>query len=129
MNKEVINTDLAPRTIGPYSQAVRAGNLLFTSGQLPINPVTGELSGDIKAQTRQVLENLKAIIEAAGGSLDDVIKATVFITDLSSFAAMNEVYGTYFTTKAPARSTVEVSGLAKKALVEIEAVAMIGSGN
>ncbi len=129
MNKEIINTDLAPRAIGPYSQAVRAGSLLFTSGQLPINPVTGELSGDIKAQTRQVLENLKAIIEAAGGSLDDIIKATVFITDLSGFAAMNEVYAKYFTTKPPARSTVEVSGLAKKALVEIEAVAMIGSGN
>ncbi len=129
MNKEIINTDLAPRAIGPYSQAVRAGSLLFTSGQLPINPVTGELSGDIKAQTRQVLENIKAIIEAAGGSLDDIIKATVFITDLSGFAAMNEVYAKYFTTKPPARSTVEVSGLAKKALVEIEAVAMIGSGN
>jgi 2-iminobutanoate/2-iminopropanoate deaminase len=129
LNKEIINTDLAPRAIGPYSQAVRAGSLLFTSGQLPINPVTGELSGDIKAQTRQVLENIKAIIEAAGGSLDDIIKATVFITDLSGFAAMNEVYAKYFTTKPPARSTVEVSGLAKKALVEIEAVAMIGSGN
>ncbi len=129
MNKEIINTDLAPRAIGPYSQAVKAGNLLFTSGQLPINPVTGEVSGDIKAQTRQVLENLRAIIEAAGGSLADVIKATVFITDLAGFAAMNEVYAKYFTTKPPARSTVEVAGLAKKAMVEIEAVAMIGSGN
>ncbi len=126
MNKEIIHTDLAPKAIGPYSQAVKAGNLLFTSGQLPINPTTGEVSGDIAAQTWQVLENLKAVVEAAGGSLDDVVKATVFLTDLSGFAAMNEVYKQYFAVKPPARSTVEVSGLAKKALVEIEVVAVLG---
>ena len=126
MNKEIISTDRAPKAIGPYSQAVQVGDLLFTSGQLPINPATGEVSGDISAQTRQVLENLKAIIEAAGGSLAEVVKATVFLTDLSGFAAMNEVYKQYFGTQPPARSTVEVSGLAKNALVEIEAVAALG---
>ena len=125
MTSEIIHTDLAPKAIGPYSQAVIAGNLLFTSGQLPIDPATGEVSGDIAAQTRQVLENLKAIIEAAGGKLEDVIKATVFITDLAGFAAMNEVYAKYFSVKPPARSTIEVSGLAKKALVEIEIVAAL----
>jgi 2-iminobutanoate/2-iminopropanoate deaminase len=124
--KEIIQTKNAPKAIGPYSQAVIAGNLLFTSGQLPINPATGEVSGDIAAQTQQVLENLKAVVEAAGGSLGDVVKATVFITDLSGFAAMNEVYAKYFSVKPPARSTVEVSGLAKNALVEIEVVASLG---
>lgn len=127
MKKEIIQTDKAPKAIGPYSQAVKAGNLLFTSGQLPIDPATGEVSGDITAQTKQVLENLKSILEAAGGTLRDVIKATVFITDLSGFAAMNEVYAKYFIVAPPARSTVEISGLAKKALVEIEVIAQIGS--
>ena len=126
MTKEIIHSDHAPKAIGPYSQAVRVGNLLFTSGQLPINPATGEVNGDIAAQTWQVLENLKAVVEAAGGTLEDVVKATVFITDLSGFAAMNEVYAKYFSVKPPARSTVEVSGLAKKALVEIEVVAALG---
>ena len=126
MTKEIIHSDHAPKAIGPYSQAVRVGNLLFTSGQLPINPATGEVNGDIATQTRQVLENLKAVVEAAGGTLEDVVKATVFITDLSGFAAMNEVYAKYFSVKPPARSTVEVSGLAKKALVEIEVVAALG---
>jgi len=127
LKKEIIQTDKAPKAIGSYSQAVKAGNLLFTSGQLPIDPATGEVSGDITAQTKQVLENLKSILEAAGGTLRDVIKATVFITDLSGFAAMNEVYAKYFIVAPPARSTVEISGLAKKALVEIEVIAQIGS--
>jgi 2-iminobutanoate/2-iminopropanoate deaminase len=127
LTKEIIHSDLAPKAIGPYSQAVKVGNLIFTSGQLPIDPTTGEIRGDMAAQTRQVLENLKAIIEAAGGKLEDVVKATVFITDLGGFAAMNEVYAKYFNVKHPARSTVEVSGLAKKALVEIEAVAELGN--
>ncbi|MDV2989511.1 MAG: RidA family protein [Dehalogenimonas sp.] len=126
MTKEIIHSDHAPKAIGPYSQAIKAGNLLFTSGQLPLNPATGEVGGDIAAQTRQVLENLKAVIEAAGGTLADVVKATVFITDLAGFAAMNEVYAQYFSVKPPARSTVEVSGLAKNALVEIEVVAVLG---
>ena len=125
MVKEIIQTNNAPKAIGPYSQAIKAGNLLFTSGQLPINPASGEVSGDITAQTKQVLENLKAVIEAAGGSLADVVKATVFIADLSGFAAMNEVYAKYFSVKPPARSTVEVSGLANNALVEIEVVAAL----
>jgi 2-iminobutanoate/2-iminopropanoate deaminase len=128
LKKEVIQTAKAPKAIGPYSQAIKIGNLLFTSGQLPINPSTGEVSGDTAAQTQQVLENLKAVIEAAGGTLRDVVKATVFITDLSGFAAMNEVYAKYFGAEPPARSTVEVCGLAKQALVEIEVVAMIGDG-
>jgi len=126
LKKKIIHTDQAPKAIGPYSQAVKAGNLLFTSGQLPISPMTGEIVGDISTQTRQVLENLKAILGAAGGTLDDVIKATVFITDLSGFGAMNQVYGEYFNTEPPARSTVEVSGLAKNAMVEIEVVAQLG---
>jgi 2-iminobutanoate/2-iminopropanoate deaminase len=127
LNKEIIHTDKAPKAIGPYSQAIKTGDLLFTSGQLPINPATGEVNGDISTQTRQVLENLKSILEAAGGSLDNVVKTTVFITDLSGFASMNEVYSQYFKNAPPARSTVEVSALAKNALVEIEAVAKIGS--
>jgi len=126
LKKKIIHTDQAPKTIGPYSQAVAVGNLLFISGQLPVDPSTGEVNGDISSQTKQVLENLKAILGAAGGTLDDVIKSTVFITDLSGFGAMNQVYGEYFSTKPPARSTVEVSGLAKKALIEIEVVAHIG---
>ncbi|MGI2335154.1 MAG: RidA family protein [Dehalogenimonas sp.] len=125
MKKEIIHSDHAPKAIGPYSQAVKAGNMLFTSGQLPINPVTGEISGDVADQTRQVLENLKAVVEAAGGTLTDVVKTTVFITDLSGFAAMNAVYEQYFTVSPPARSTVEISGLAKNALVEIELVAVL----
>ncbi|XUW99409.1 MAG: RidA family protein [Dehalogenimonas sp.] len=128
MKKEIIHTDGAPKTIGPYSQAVRTSNLLFTSGQLPIDPATGEVSGDISVQTKQVLENLKAILTAAGGSLDDVVKATVFITDLSNFSVMNNVYSSYFKASPPARSTVEVSGLAKNSLVEIEVVAQIRGG-
>ncbi|PPD58746.1 RidA family protein [Dehalogenimonas etheniformans] len=128
MKKEIIHTDQAPKAIGPYSQAVKTSNLLFTSGQLPIDPATGEVSGDISVQTKRVLENLKAILTAAGGSLDDVVKATVFITDLSNFSAMNNVYSSYFKALPPARSTVEVSGLAKNSLVEIEVVAQIGGG-
>lgn len=125
VKKEIVQTGMAPKAIGPYSQAVKAGNMLFTSGQLPINPATGDVTGDVGTQTRQVLENLKAVVEAAGGSLADVVKATVFITDLSGFAAMNTVYAEYFAEKPPARSTVEISGLAKNALVEIEVVALL----
>ena len=128
MSREIIHTDKAPKAIGPYSQAIKAGNLVFTSGQLSINPATGEIKGDMTAQTRQTLENLKAVIEAAGGTLQDAVKATVFITDLKEFAAMNAVYAEFFPNRPPARSTVEVSGLARGALVEIEAVAVIGDG-
>ncbi|MDA8235804.1 MAG: RidA family protein [Clostridia bacterium] len=126
MSKTIITTDRAPAAIGPYSQAIKTGNLLFTSGQIPINPVTGEvLQGDIQAQTRQVLNNLKAVLEAGGSSLDRVIKATVFIKDMNDFTKINEIYGEYFAENPPARSCVEVARLPKDAGVEIEVIALI----
>lgn len=125
MPKKVLFTDKAPKPIGPYSQAIQSGNLLFISGQVPINPVTGEISGDIGGQTRQVLENLKLILVAAGATPADVLKTTVFLKNLDDFNAMNAVYGEYFAADAPARSTIEVSRIPRGALVEIEAVAMI----
>ena len=125
MSKEVIFTEKAPKAIGPYSQAIKSGNLLFISGQVPVNPTTGELTGDIKVQTRQVLENLKSILAAAGASTADVVKTTVFLKNLDDFNAMNAVYGEYFAVDAPARSTIEVSRIPRGALVEIEAVAVI----
>jgi 2-iminobutanoate/2-iminopropanoate deaminase len=125
MPKNVIFTDKAPKAIGPYSQANQSGNLLFISGQIPINPVTGEISGDISAQTRQALENLKSILAAAGATPADVVKTTVFLKNLDDFNAMNAIYGEYFTLDAPARSTIEVSRIPRGALVEIEAIAVI----
>jgi 2-iminobutanoate/2-iminopropanoate deaminase len=125
MPKKVLFTDKAPKPIGPYSQAIQSGNLLFISGQVPINPVTGEISVDIGGQTRQVLENLKSILVAAGATPADVLKTTVFLKNLDDFNAMNAVYGEYFAADAPARSTIEVSRIPRGALVEIEAVAMI----
>ncbi len=125
MKKQVIKTESAPAAIGPYSQAVRSGNLIFTSGQLPLDPVTGEINGDINAQTRRVLNNLEAVLKAAGATFNDVVKTTVFLTDMNDFAAMNEIYRQYFDHEPPARSTAEVSRLARGALVEIEAVAVI----
>jgi 2-iminobutanoate/2-iminopropanoate deaminase len=125
MPKKVLFTDKAPKPIGPYSQAIQSGNLLFISGQIPINPVTGEISVDIGGQTRQVLENLKSILVAAGATPADVLKTTVFLKNLDDFNAMNAVYGEYFAADAPARSTIEVSRIPRGALVEIEAVAMI----
>ena len=125
MPKKVIFTDKAPKPIGPYSQAVQSGNLLFISGQVPLNPVTGEISGDISGQTRQVLENLKSILLAAGATPADVLKTTVFLKNLDDFNAMNAVYAEYFTVDAPARSTIEVSRIPCGALVEIEAVAVL----
>jgi 2-iminobutanoate/2-iminopropanoate deaminase len=120
---KIINTQNAPAAIGPYSQATQAGNLLFVSGQLPLNPSTCSIVGDIKEQTRQSLNNLKAIIEAAGMGLDSVAKTTVYLSDMNNFAAMNEVYSTFFSANFPARVAVEVARLPKDALVEIEAVA------
>ena len=121
---EVISTQKAPQAIGPYSQAVKAGNLLFISGQLPIDPTTGVMAGnDITLQTRRSLENLKAIIEAADMSLDNVVKVNVFLSDMNDFQAMNEVYATFFVSHFPARAAVEVARLPKDALVEIEAIA------
>ncbi|MFR3910380.1 MAG: RidA family protein [Clostridium paraputrificum] len=125
MNKEVIFTEKAPKAIGPYSQAQKVGDLLFTSGQIPLNPSTGELVTEIKAATKQSLENVKAILEAAGTSLENVVKTVVYIKDMNDFGEVNEVYGGYFKENAPARSCVEVARLPKDALVEIEAIAII----
>ena len=124
--KEIISTDQAPGAIGPYSQAVRAGNIVFCSGQIPIDPATGEfVSDEIGAQTEQVLVNLKAVLEAAGANLDSVVKTTVFLKDMSYFGAMNEVYARHFGEARPARATVAAAGLPKDALVEIECIAVI----
>ncbi|MDB2093308.1 MULTISPECIES: RidA family protein [Clostridium] len=125
MNKEVIFTEKAPKAIGPYSQAQKVGDLLFTSGQIPLNPSTGELVTEIKAATKQSLENIKAILEAAGTSLENVVKTVVYIKNMNDFGDVNEVYGEYFKENAPARSCVEVARLPKDALVEIEAIAII----
>lgn len=126
--REVIKTSSAPAAIGPYSQGIRvsAGKMLFTAGQVPLDPATGQMvAGDIKVQTRRVLENVKAILHAAGASFEHVVKTTVFMTDLNEFAAMNEVYAEFFPTNPPARSTVEVRALPKGAKVEIETMAII----
>ncbi len=124
--KKVVSTDAAPKAIGPYSQAIRAGNLLFISGQVPLDPKTGNLVGaDIKMQTKQCLENMKGILAATGASLANVVKTTVFLKSMDHFGEMNHVYQQYFTGDAPARSTVEVGRLPKDALVEIESVAII----
>ena len=126
MTRSVISTDLAPAAIGPYAQGVRVGNLIFTAGQIPIDPVTQQVvAGGIAEQTKRVMENLKAILEEAGSSLDRVIKTTVFLKDLSDFSAMNAVYAEYLEVdgEAPARTTVEVSRLPRNVLVEIELVA------
>ena len=125
MNKEVIFTEKAPQAIGPYSQAQKVGYLLFTSGQIPLNPSTGELVTEIKAATKQSLENIKAILEAAGTSLENVVKTVVYIKNMNDFGDVNEVYGEYFKENAPARSCVEVARLPKDALVEIEAIAIM----
>ncbi len=126
MNKEIIYSKNAPAAIGPYAQGVKVGNLLFISGQLPINPKTGELlTGDIQAQTKQVIENLKAIIEEAGATLEDVVKTTVFLKDMNEFSLVNEVYGEYFKENPPARVCVEIARLPKDAQVEIEAVVLV----
>ena len=124
MSKQTVHTDGAPAPVGPYSQAVAVGELVFTAGQIALVPGTKELAGDdVGAQTRQALENLKAVLEAAGSGLDKAVKTTVFLADMDDFAAMNEVYGQYFTESPPARSAVEVARLPLGALVEIECVA------
>ena len=123
--KNVISTANAPAAIGPYSQAIDLGNLVITSGQLPIDPATGAFPEGIQAQTKQSLTNVKAILEAAGLSMDSVVKTTVFLSDMNNFGAMNEVYATFFTERSyPARSAVEVARLPKDALVEIEVIAV-----
>lgn len=125
--KTIISTDKAPSAIGPYSQAVRVGNLLFCSGQIPIDPTKGEIvETTVEGQTRQVLENIKGLLESAGASMDDVVKTTCFIQNMGDFAVLNGVYGEYFSEgNYPARSAVEVGALPKGALVEIEVIAEI----
>ena len=123
MKKEIATT-AAPGAIGPYSQAIDAGAFVYTSGQLPIDPKTGEMPTDIKGQSRQSLENVKAVLEAAGLGMDAVVKSTVFLSDMGDFAAFNEVYSEFFSAPFPARSAVAVKTLPKNALVEIEVVAV-----
>lgn len=125
MSKEIVSTDKAPAAVGPYSQAVRAGNLVYTAGQVALDPATGKMAeGGIEAQVEQALNNLQAVLEAAGSSLDQVIKTTVFLQNMDDFGAMNEVYARFFGGRPPARSAVEVARLPLGALVEIEAVAL-----
>jgi len=124
--RDIVLTDRGPKPIGPYSQAVKANGFLYMSGQVALDPKTGEMTGsDIKEQTERVMNNIKGILEAAGSNLHHVVKTTVFLKDMNDFAAMNEVYGRYFTTAPPARSTVQVSRLPKDALVEIEVIAAL----
>ena len=124
--KQALSTNNAPGAIGPYSQGTKSGNMVFTSGQLPLDPHgDGELITDVKKATAQALENVKAILEAGGATMDDVVKVLVFLTDMNDFAAMNEVYATYFTGVCPARSAIAVASLPKGAVLEIEAVAII----
>ena len=125
--KKALSTSKAPAAIGPYSQAIRAQGFLFLSGQVALEPGSGQLvAGDVRAQTEQVLNNLKAVLEAAGSSLAAVVKTTVFLGDMNDFAAMNEVYGRFFAEDPPARATLEASRLPKDARVEIEAIALAG---
>ena len=124
--RQAISTAAAPKAIGPYSQAVRAGALLFVSGQVPLDPASGQIvDGDIAAQTHRVFQNIGEILKAGGASFDHVVRTTVFLADMNDFAAMNEVYATYFTSPAPARATVQVSRLPKDARIEIDVIAAI----
>ncbi|SFM14687.1 RidA family protein [Pelosinus propionicus] len=125
MQNKVIMTKDAPTAIGPYSQGIIAGNMIFVSGQLGINPKMGEMKNGFQEQATQSLLNLKAILEKAGAGMQDVVKTTVFLKDMNDFSAMNEIYKQYFTTSFPARSAIEISKLPKDGLVEVEAIAMI----
>jgi 2-iminobutanoate/2-iminopropanoate deaminase len=126
MERTQIQTPHAPAAIGPYSQAIRCGQFIYTSGQIPLDPASGELVGDdVQAQTHRVLQNLSAVLDSAGSSLSSVVKTTVFLTRMSDFSAMNTVYATYFQGIAPARSTIAVAELPRNALVEIECVALV----
>lgn len=125
MKKRVIQTDRAPKAIGPYSQAVQAGPFVFISGQIPIDPATGELvGGDIGQQARQVMENIQQILESQHLSFTDVVKTTIFLKDMGTFGQVNEVYASYFPSEPPARSTIEIAKLPKNAEIEIEAIAL-----
>ena len=126
MSRQIIHTDQAPAAIGPYSQAVRVGNVVYFSGQIPLDPATGNVvEGDITAQARRAFDNLKAVAEAAGGSLDKIVRTGLFLTDLSQFAQVNAVMQEYFSAPFPARSTIEVSGLPKGVLFEVEATMVL----
>jgi 2-iminobutanoate/2-iminopropanoate deaminase len=122
-----VSTESAPRALGPYSQAIRAGQFLFVSGQVPIDPATGELvAGGIAAQTRRALENVGAILTAAGASFQHVVRTSVYLADLADFAAMNEVYATFFTSPQPARSTIQAARLPRDARIEVDVIAFLG---
>src|SRR6056297_3562515 len=121
--KKIIQTDNAPKAIGPYSQATKAAGLIFISGQLPINPKTGEMPNNVKEQTKQSMENIKAILESDGLSMKNIVKTTVLLKNINDFATMNETYGQYFESEPPARAAYEVANLPKAALVEIECIA------
>jgi 2-iminobutanoate/2-iminopropanoate deaminase len=126
MKNEIISTEKAPGAIGPYSQAVKAGNMIFCSGQIPIDVATGEfVSEGVAEQTEQVLKNLAAVLDAAGATLNNVVKTSVFLADMNDFAAMNEVYGRYFSENKPARATVQAARLPRDARVEIECIAVV----
>lgn len=126
MKKKVIQTDKAPKAIGPYSQAIRTDSMVYTAGQIGLDPATGDLvAGGVEEQTRQVINNLRSVLEAAGSSLDHVVKTIVFLKDMNDFPKMNSIYAEYFGANPPARSTVAVAGLPKDGLVEIEAIALI----
>ena len=128
--KKIISTSDAPAAIGPYSQAVRASGFIFCSGQIPLDPQSGQIvSDEIAAQTRRVLDNISGVLKAEGLSLGDVLKTTIFLTDLGNFQIVNEIYGSYFNTEPPARSTVQVSALPKGAKIEIEVIAAGGNGS
>jgi 2-iminobutanoate/2-iminopropanoate deaminase len=122
--RRAVSSESAPKAIGPYSQAIRAGSLLFLSGQIPLDPATGAMvDGDVASQTHRVFANLKAVLEAAGGTFDNVVRTTVYLADMNDFAVVNEIYGTYFSSPAPARATVQAARLPKDARVEIDAIA------
>ena len=125
MKKQIIRAPDAPEPVGPYSQAVKTGGMLYCSGQIPLNPSTGAIPGGIGAQTRQVLENLRAVLKAGGADFPNVVKTTVFLKDMNDFPAMNAIYGSAFTGETPARSTVQVVRLPKDVLVEIDAIAAL----
>jgi 2-iminobutanoate/2-iminopropanoate deaminase len=127
MSKTIVKTEAAPAAIGPYSQAVKAGGFLFLSGQIPLDPATGQMiDGDIVAQTEQVMKNLGAVLSAGGATFGDVVRATIFLADLGDFAKVNEIYGRHFTADPPARATVQVAALPRGARVEIDLVAYLG---
>jgi 2-iminobutanoate/2-iminopropanoate deaminase len=126
VRKQIIHTTDAPQAIGPYSQAVRVGQFVFLSGQIPLDPASGNIiEGDITVQTRRVMENLGAVLRAAGASFSDVVKTTIFLADLGHFSKMNEVYGAYFTSEPPARATVQVGALPRSVLIEIDMIAHV----